>query len=856
MFFESITGQVTEFTSDAQTRFQCTVRLSVPIDMLPQIEFGTLIAAENTFHTQKEKHYTILTVLTPFPDTAQGKTQKQKQYSLLCKACPIGMELVVKGAKDEPSFPFSDTWPVLDAGAFVLDDNTTALILHQLAPDSHAKINGSRIDIGSYATNPKVKVGIDTTFLLRGNSAILSSRSRARTTIVTGLIAALLRNTSNPVHIVYCDVNNQTTLSLTNLLAALDNTSVLCLNDKFVPPSVFAALKNQGDRQALKRAAYDYLDMMILPSVLEHRRQEFSFAIHGLLRSNKISIYRPNEQTVDQFINDIRIDILDGIDEEIESFVSGLMDGIAETFRGERFGEKNTKDILDMIDEFGMDSKNHNARRTLYDLRAEVQAVYETYSKDIPSTSRKTVPDIVNELNDDSKSSLIIMQGQKTTDILRFIGTLTQTLIDERLKRLKIRVPVLFIFNNADDYFARPGFGREGSSERFQDIISSILTSGRRHGMSFCLTMENGSLIEKSLSRKIQSYFIGPIGFGEDATTVARLLNVSEDLIQPAVNFDDGVFMLSSSDSPYHRRVPLPMRTRKNTDTMHAFLDVLSEEQERRRKEFMAMEDDRPRHGQDERKPQKPEIPVRQAPERRPVPDQARSHPEQQQTERQSKPQDLRRPVHIAHATPKEVTAPSTPEHAQTPEKSASSERSPLRFEFTPASIVQARAAQAIQEKKVDGEVEAPARSAQAETVAEAPAAAAVPVQSKSRHRRGGRAQHPAPAKADLPVAADSASAKPSENPPPQAKPAGKSQAQLPIEQLTFEPRRETGDAKPKDEKPAPDTAAAEPGQDNVKAPKKAAKGKVKKPVPAKPAKSTKRKAAAKKDEGSGADSE
>ncbi len=828
MFLQSITGQVTEFTADAQTRFQCTVRLSAPLEQLPRIEFGTLIAAENTFHSAKEKRFTILSILNAMPDFANQKPTKNREMTLVCHACPIGMELHQGNGKAEDDIAFADTYPVLGSGVSVLDDTTTARVLHQIAPDSRTRENGTRIDIGTYAANPSVKVGLDSTSLLRGNSAIISTRPRARTSITSDLVLSLLNNTSQPVHIVYCDVNNQNSISLISALANSEAASILCLNDKFVPPSVFSALRSQNDRQVMKRASFDYLDMLILPSVLEHRRQEFTFAIHGLLRSNKISIFRPNEQTVDQFINDIRVDILDGIDEDIEAYVNGLMNGIAETYQGERFGEKNTKDILEMIDEFGVDSKNHNARRTLYDLRAEVQSVFETYSKDIPSASRKTIPDIINELNDETRSSLIVMQGQKTTDILRFIGTLTQSLVEDRLKRLKIRVPVLFIFNNADEYVSRQG-GRESGSERFQDIIGSILTSGRRHGLSFCLTMENAGLIDRQLARKIQSYFVGPISYGDETESVARLLTVSEELIRPAVNFDDGDFMFSSADSPYHRRVPVPVRTQKNTEIVHAFLDHLSVEQERRRKEFMAIEDDRSKRLPEERRPaQQRESGQRQQNDRQQSDRQPsdRQPSDRQPSDRQPsdrQPSDRqqggrhdhgprqeqqrnRQPQQPPQTQPQErpapvISIPTAPTVAEERPPLAPGERPPLRFEFKPANVVRAESEmlQTTQEK--------PAAAAADPVAAEAPAADAAGGRNARRGRRGGRPDPRAPQaeSGDAPASAS--------QPPAAAKVPQKPPAVLPIEELTFEPVKKN-----------PPVAVATPRSEQIELPVEAAK--------------------------------
>ena len=602
MFISSISGVVADLTQNNQTRFQCAVTLTVPHEELGTIEPGRLIAAENIFHAARDKHYTILQIIDQFPVPDEKKSAKKNTVTLRCIATPIGQELQYKNARSGPQIVGADTFPAFDGEVQVLDDEMTRSVIHHIAPESHQEENGSRVDIGKYRSNPEVNVGLDSAALLRGNAAVISARPRARTTIANNLMQSLLGGTDTPVHIVYCDVNNHGTLSLAPMLSSFDHASILCLNDKFVPASVFSAMRNPGDRSAHKRAVLDYLDMMILPSVLEQRRHDFSFPISTWMRDNRITIFRPNEQTVDQFITDISVDVLDGIEEEVEEYIAGLMNGIAETYRGERFTEKNTKDMLDMIDEFSQESKSHSARRTLYDLKAEIQAVFETYSKDIPPATRKSIQDIVSQLNGDEHSSLLVVQGQKTTDILRFIGTLSQTLIDERLKRLKIRTPVLFIFNNIDEYVNRGGAGlREAGSDRFNDTLQTLLVNGRRHGLGFCLTLETAQSLDAQLARKIQSYFIGPITFKNEPAGIADLLNVSEDLLQPAVRYEDGEFLFTASDSPYHRRVPLPVVTQKNSEAMHVYLDDMRTEQERRRQEYMAQEEERRKRHEKER---------------------------------------------------------------------------------------------------------------------------------------------------------------------------------------------------------------------------------------------------------------
>ncbi|MDX9757596.1 MAG: hypothetical protein RBU27_00400 [Bacteroidota bacterium] len=599
MFLPNFSGIVSELTPNNQTRFQCTVTLTLPLEEIASIEPGRLIATENVLSATREKRYTVLQILGVFPATGESK---RGTTLLACTATPIGQELRIKGTRKEREIVTADTFPAFGGTVEVLDDDTTREIIHQIAPDSRVEVNGSRIDIGNYRSNPNVNVGMDAATLLRGNAAVISARPRARTSMTTSLIQALLQDAEHPVHIVYCDVNNMGTMSLAPILSQFPHSSVLCLNDKFVPASVFSAMKNPGDRSAHKRAVLDYLDMMILPSVIENRRHDFSSAVSTWMRENRVAIFRPNEQTVDAFINDIRVDILDGVDEDVEEYISELMNGMAETYRGERFTEKNTRDMLDMVEEFSQESKSHSARRTLYDLKAEIQSVFETYSKDIPTAVRRSMPEVISELNNDEKSSLLVVQGQKPTDIMRFVGTLAQTLIEERLKRLKIRTPVLFIFNNIDEYVGRSATAaRESSSDRFFDVLQTLLINGRRHGLGFCLTLESAASLDRSLARRIQSYFIGPITFVEEPARIADLLNMSEDLLRPAVHYEDGEFLFASADSPYHRRVPLPVTTRKNTAVIHTWLDELLVEYERRRQEYMAQEEERRRRQDQER---------------------------------------------------------------------------------------------------------------------------------------------------------------------------------------------------------------------------------------------------------------
>ncbi len=602
MFISSITGTVSELTPNNQTRFQCTVILTLPLEELCFIEPGRLIATENVFSSARDKRYTVLQIVDVFPVPPDETGGKRGTMMLSCTATPIGEELQYKAARKSADIVTADTFPAFGGAVEVLDDDTTREVIHHIAPDSRVEENGTRIDIGTYRSNPNVKVGLDAATLLRGNAAVISARPRARTTITNSIIQSLLQDTENPVHIVYCDVNNTGTMGLAPLVSRFTHSSILCLNDKFVPASVFLAMKNPGDRSAHKRAVLDYLDMMILPSVLELRRHDFTHAVSNWMRENRVAIFRPNEQTVDGFINDIRVDILDGVDEDVEEYISELMNGISETFRNERFTEKNTHEMLDMVEEFSQESKSHSARRTLYDLKAEIQSVFETYSKDIPSAARKSMQDVITELNNDERSSLLVVQGQKPTDILRFVGNLTQTLIEERVKRLKIRTPVLFIFNNIDEYVGRNGsVAREAGSDRFYDAVQTLLANGRRHGLGFCLTLESAASLDRSLARRVQSYFIGPITFVEEPARIADLLNLSEDLVRPAVRYEDGDFLFTSADSPYHRRVPLPVHTEKSTASIHAWLDDLLVEQERRRQEYFAQEEERRKRSEQER---------------------------------------------------------------------------------------------------------------------------------------------------------------------------------------------------------------------------------------------------------------
>jgi hypothetical protein len=142
---------------------------------------------------------------------------------------------------------------------------------------------------------------------------------------------------------------------------------------------------------------------------------------------------------------------------------------------------------------------------------------------------------------------------------------------------------------------------REQGGDRFSDLLALLLQNGRRHGLGFCLTAESASAFDRPLARRIGSHFVGPITFQDEPAAIAELLNVSEELLRPAVNYEDGRFLFMSTDSPYHRRVPLPVTTMRNTDTLHAFLDEVLEDQERKRREFQAQEEERARRQAQER---------------------------------------------------------------------------------------------------------------------------------------------------------------------------------------------------------------------------------------------------------------
>ena len=60
MFITSISGVVTELTPNNQTRFQCTVSLTVPHEEIAVIQPGRLIAAENIFHAARDKRFTVM----------------------------------------------------------------------------------------------------------------------------------------------------------------------------------------------------------------------------------------------------------------------------------------------------------------------------------------------------------------------------------------------------------------------------------------------------------------------------------------------------------------------------------------------------------------------------------------------------------------------------------------------------------------------------------------------------------------------------------------------------------------------------------------------------------------------------
>ncbi|MFH7245669.1 MAG: hypothetical protein ACHWZW_22790 [Spirulina sp.] len=219
------------------------------------------------------------------------------------------------------------------------------------------------------------------------------------------------------------------------------------------------------------------------------------------------------------------------------------------------------------IDDYNEDPANKKAKKSItataqtnldtviHGLKAQAQQSHI----DIPPSVTVSIPQIVEWLNDDSQSSLIIVQSHNPDDLRDFAAKLAHVAYESRRRTGQITPLVSFIFDEADEFI--PGKSSSDSQKHSKAAVMTLARRGRKFGLGIGISTQRIANLDVNTLAQPHTYFVSKLPREYDRRAIAEAFGISEDMFRQTFKFKKGDWLLASYDATGLEALPIPIHT-------------------------------------------------------------------------------------------------------------------------------------------------------------------------------------------------------------------------------------------------------------------------------------------------------
>jgi hypothetical protein len=588
-FVPGMNGTLIGLEEDENSRFRFEIWFDYTRQNINLVREGAMLAILNFASTPQLQCLSILEVVTILPmhyglgkDTSgypgfvieaarsAGSDWESQEHEatedttkIKCIAIPTNLEVVqsVRSDGGAPEIQEESNIPMIGHSARLLDTEFTQFVVNYgIRPDENTCPSGALI------RDANVVVSVRVQDLLRTHFGIFGFTGAGKSNLVSTLVDSVLQNSREPVKIVLFDLMSEYSTLLVDHLERMPDALLITLGDETLPESVadrFALPANasaEQQREALGRAVRDLVNTALVPSALSDIRRLLGYPMGSLLTQNKVRIWRQRMVTIDEYLRNVRTEVIKGNLGNSRQPVATLVDQLERDYAGQSFTQQNIQEMVAQITGTQAQNLTTTATNCLQELRTRLQQDGARYAnqRPLPRELALTLPDLIRRLNDSSSSGLYIIQAHQP-DLLRhfawMLGTFTY---EERRRSGHINPLVSFVFDEADEFI--PQQAKDSYAES-SDIAMTLARRGRKFGLGIGIATQRVIYLNTSIMAQPHTYFVSKMPRQSDRQRVSEAFGASEDIFRQTFKFKKGDWLLMSHDATGLDAIPIPIHT-------------------------------------------------------------------------------------------------------------------------------------------------------------------------------------------------------------------------------------------------------------------------------------------------------
>ena len=600
-FRKDVIGRLLWAEADPNTRFKYTIWFDYTRKLVNDLHEGDLAAVPNFATDSNGIRYSILQLVTVMPmhyalgtdikdlkgypgfvmqaaksASADWTEQEVESYEdttkIVCEAIPTNLEYDENNSK-EP-IQSESAMAMVGKDVYILTSEMTEKIFNR----GINKTTENVIVIGDLIRDKNVKIYLRVEDLIKTHFGVFGFTGVGKSNLISTLVSNLL-STSEPIKVVLFDLMDEYTGLLIDQLLAY-NGKVICLGEKTLMKSVFDYI-NDPSTDKLDFAVNTFLKNILLPKGLKGKKVKFKPLIKEILQNNRIKVFEEAfTRTVEDFLSEVWSDVVG----QYGSTKKGKLNKMKNDVFGEHLKYELTAELAqEFIEKLGVDEfrsrpiasvtevlKDPDLKeRIRYTLIEPLKQIVESSKLQINEDAKIDIQEIINDLNDESKSSLYLIISHNPHKVRRFASDLGGYLFRNRRLKGLISPLVLFIFDEADQFI--PGTPRSDSEKLSKSVIETLTRRGRKFGIGVGIATQRSAYLDTNIMGQLHTYFISKLPRKYDRDVVGEAFSLSPDQFTQTFKFQKGQWLLVSHEAT-GIDVPIPIQAPNAEDRIKEFL--------------------------------------------------------------------------------------------------------------------------------------------------------------------------------------------------------------------------------------------------------------------------------------------
>ena len=606
---QSSRGRLIFLEPDEKTKFVFTIWFDYTRILVNKLREGDLVAVQNFSTNSTEIHWSILQITSTLPthyalgptknDVSgypgyimeaagnlptdwldQENTSSEDTTKIICNAIPINFEFV-QGNVDQDGFPL------------VVEENSIPMVgseVRILSTEMNERIFNKNIDrrdwnitIGNLTREENIGILMRPYDAISTHIGIFGFTGVGKSNFVSSMVYSLL-NSGQALKILIFDLNNEYISLLSDILSGSNlEASILCIGENTLPQALVDYMKNKPDSSEDK-AIESYLHDMYFPRSLRSSREQFRSFVKGLLRNGRIKMLEMQFRSVEDFLNILKENELydNATYSQHKVYIDHLIDLIIQRHGDNELTSSEAQTILDEFDNYveetdktddmPINSANEPVMKKIRMIKIKLRQIANNPTQEFLPQFLMTYQSFVTSLNDDTESSIIVINSFDPDEMRTRSNYLLNSLYSSRRRR-GITLPlVLTVFDEADEFIPQDVRGNNSYSIS-KKIIETIARRGRKFGIGLGIATQRATYLDTNIMGQLHTYFISKLPRSSDRDRVSEAFSLSEEMFSQTFKFRKGDWLFISHESAGLESVPIPIHSRNAEDRISEWLN-------------------------------------------------------------------------------------------------------------------------------------------------------------------------------------------------------------------------------------------------------------------------------------------